>query len=366
VRARSVGASSTRIERRLRRALVAVAMLAALLAIAVAAVLLYWRAYLLGPSGDPFTRGPYLVSVTGDAAELRWRISDDAEVVVTASAPDGTTVTGEQGRLAGLQPGTRYTWVASVDDIGRAAGSFTTAPPDLGEPVTLAVLADYGSGSDHEYAVGATAAAIDPALAVTAGDNSYLSAHPDVLDRNIFQPLETLLREAPMYVGLGDHDGFWPGPDSLVAAFGIPRDGRYVVAYGPIQVLHLGERSDAAAIALAREALARPGFARRFAVLHVPLQPGDPLLAVLRDGGVDAVFAGHLHRYERRVVDGVLNFTVGTGGQGPGDLEFTPETADSDVSLLDFGFLRVEAGEDAVRYAFIDERGQVLDRLERP
>jgi hypothetical protein len=73
------------------------------------------------------------------------------------------------------------------------------------------------------------------------------------------------------------------------------------------------------------------------------------------------VFAGHLHRYERRVVDGVLNLTVGTGGQGPGDIEFTKRTPGSKVSLLDYGALRVDISGGKILYRYIDERGRVLD-----
>ena len=75
------------------------------------------------------------------------------------------------------------------------------------------------------------------------------------------------------------------------------------------------------------------------------------------------MFSGHLHRYERRVVDGILTFTVGTGGQGPGDLDRTRPTAQARVSLLDYGVLRVDAGADGVRFTFVDERGRVLDRF---
>jgi hypothetical protein len=62
-------------------------------------------------------------------------------------------------------------------------------------------------------------------------------------------------------------------------------------------------------------------------------------------------------------VDGVLNLTVGTGGQGPGDLEFTKRTPGSEVSLLDYGALRVDVGGGRVRYSFLDERGRVLDEV---
>ena len=55
----------TRLVRKLRIALVLVAMLVGVAVIAVIGVLFYWNSYLLGSRGDdPFTRGPYAVSYT--------------------------------------------------------------------------------------------------------------------------------------------------------------------------------------------------------------------------------------------------------------------------------------------------------------
>jgi len=350
------------IERRLRRGLVAVSMVCAALVIVVASVVFYWWMYLLGPEGDAFTRGPYLVRVDASSAELRWRARDDAPVVLRASGPDGTEVPARDGRFRGLSPGLEYGWVASVDGRARASGSFITAPLDLSRPVRFAVLADYGSGDEHEWAVARTIASMRPRLVVTAGDNSYFSAADILLDRNLFRPLGEVLRHAPLVLGLGDHDAFPPGPGAIARAFGIPEHGRHAVRYGPIQVVVLGDRADAAALEFARRALAEPGPLVRFISVHRPLQRGNPLLPVLRAANVAAVFSGHLHRYERRIVDGVQTFTVGTGGQGPGEAEFTARSPGADVSLLDYGALRVDVSGNDVRALFVDERGRVLDR----
>ena len=100
-------------ERRLRRGLVALAMVCALLVLLVIAVLVYWRLYLLGPSGDPFTRGPFVIRLSTTEATLAWSIEGGRRVELTATGPGGT-VTGTGGRLTGLEPGTRYIWTASV------------------------------------------------------------------------------------------------------------------------------------------------------------------------------------------------------------------------------------------------------------
>jgi predicted phosphodiesterase len=199
---------------------------------------------------------------------------------------------------------------------------------------------------------------------VTAGDNSYLVAAEVLLDRNIFRPLGELMRTAPMYVCLGDHDLFFPGPGALSKAFDLPEGGRFTVNHGHVQVVVLGdEPNDAEAIAFARKELAVAGPAVRFVACHRPLQIGDPILPVIRESGA-TVFSGHLHRYERRTVEGVQTFTVGTSGKGFGSLEHTKATAGADISLLDIGALMVDVRPDGVGYTYLDKLGRVLDHVE--
>jgi Calcineurin-like phosphoesterase len=355
-------ADRTPLERRLRRVVVALAMLCAVLVLVVAALLVYWKLYLLSPSADPFSRGPFVVRVGGTSAELAWTLPADRRVEIVATAPDGTTAVAHDGRLTGLEPGVRYLWAASVGGVGRAAGSFRTAPADPQAPVTFAAIGDYGSGTDHEWAVGRTLASEDPDFVVTAGDNSYLVGAPVLLDRNIFRPLHDVMLEAPLYATMGEHDLFYSNGAGVADALHLPNDaGRYAVDYGPVQIVLLGLDDGPAEVAFARRALAQPGPRARFVVLHRPVQPGDSILPLLRRRHVAAVIAGHLHRYERRVVGGIPEFVLGTGGEGPGAAEFTKRSPDAIVSLLNFGSLRVSVTATGISYQFIDERGRVLD-----
>jgi hypothetical protein len=317
------------------------------------------------PDDATFVRGPYMVSVGAEEAELRWEARAPAAPELVATAPDGALVQAQAGRFAGLRPGTRYRWSALVDGEEAAAGSFATAPAAAEAPVTFGVIGDYGSGKDHEVNVGRVALGQQPNFMVTTGDNSYLVAAAALLDRNIFRPLAPLLASCPLYVCVGDHDEFWPGPGALLGAFGQERFQD--VRYGGVQVVVVGDRAGEQGAARAREALLRPGPRVRFISQHRPPQVGDPLLPVARETGVAAIFAGHLHRYERRTVEGVLTLTVGTGGQGPGSLEATPRSEEAVVSLLDYGYLRVDVDEaGAVRYRFLDEFGNGLDEHVAP
>jgi predicted phosphodiesterase len=354
------------LQRRLTRARFALAALGIVVAVCVIAVgvtIWYWISYLRGPSDTAFTRGPYLLRVSGNEAALRWRVRGGKPVTLTAVSAAGAPVKVAGGVMRGLRADTSYAWTASVDGFAQAGGSFRTPPRTLDRTVRFAVLGDYGSGNDDEWAVGRVLAAQRPDFVLTAGDNSYLVAAEPLLDRNIFRPLADLMRSAPMYVCLGDHDNFWPGPKAISSAFDIPDGGRYVAHYGPIQAVILGDQPNVpAAVAFARKALAEPGPAVRFVVCHRPLHSGDALLPVVREGGAAALFCGHLHRYERRTVDGVQTFTVGTGGEGPGSLARTKATPDAAVSLLDIGALTLEVkpgGE--IGFAYLDKHGSVLD-----
>ena len=177
--------------RRLRVALVGVSMLCALLVLVTAAAVVYWRLYLEQPTPGPFERRPYLVRLGPTSAELKWRI--DGPIELRAVGPDGGSFTASGGRFEGLSPGVRYGWTAAVDGLTWASGSFRTAPADPGADVTFGVIGDFGSGTNHEWAVGRVLTSMHPDFVAGAGDNSYLVAGGALLDRHDFRPLGKVL-----------------------------------------------------------------------------------------------------------------------------------------------------------------------------
>lgn len=335
--------------------------------LALAAVLVYWDLYLLSPTGDPFTRGPFLIALSTRSARLSWTLPGGGRVLLVAVSPEGRTIHARGGRFTGLSPATRYLWTVSVNGDARASGSFATAPLSLRSPIEFAVIGDYGSGNEHEWEVGRTLAAERPDFVLTAGDNSYLVALPVNLDRNIFEPLHAVMSEAPLWATEGEHDLFFDDGAFVTDALHLPGTaGRWVIDYGPIQIDALGLQADAGSIATLDRLAATTHPALRFVLVHRPIGPRDPIASVLRRDRVTAVFCGHLHRYERRVIGGVREFTVGVGGEGPGAAQFTRRSPDAIVSLLTYGSLRVVIAGGLIRYALIDELGRVLDRTTQP
>jgi hypothetical protein len=318
----------------------------------------------------PFLRAPYLTRVTETTARLRWIARPGARVRVAATTPEGTTVRAQRGNFSDLRPGTRHRWIATVDGAPAAEGSFTTAPLDLSEPLDLIAFGDTGAGNDPSRAVADLAAGEEARMLLTAGDNAYPFLGPQLLDDRIFGPLGPVLGRMPNTGALGDHDVVLPaGRAALVEAFEWPGGGeRYALRHGPLQAVVLGLEADAAGLAFARRAFARRGPLARIVLVHRPLQPGNPLLPLIRRARVTAVVAGQLQAYERRTMaeaPATPMFTVGTGG-GPRNPDRTPRSDDADVHIPAFGLLRIRLHADSAEYAFVDTDGAVQDRFTAP
>ncbi len=347
-----------------RRVIAALVIATGILLVLAVALIWYGATYLVQPPKGVFRRGPYMTAVGMTSAALAWQLQpgDRRAVLIGALGPDGAEHVAVNGLLAGLRPGTRYAWTANVGGRSEAAGAFTTAAPTAAVPFTLVSFGDYGSGSDHEYAVGRLAAALDPRLVLSSGDNAYLLAAPPFLDRAIFQPMRTLLGEAPMVAALGEHDIAWRDGAAVVSALHLPGH-HYAVQYGPVQVVVLGLQVDAYARSYAARTIGRchPACPVRFVLVHRPVSSRDPIIPLLRRRGVAAILAGHLHRYERRELGGVLEFTVGTGGEGASSAGFTPASPGAKASMIAYGFLAIDVATTRIDYRFINDQGRILD-----
>lgn len=99
----------------------------------------------------------------------------------------------------------------------------------------------------------------------------------------------------------------------------------------------------AAEMAEIEKLLRTEGVRHRFVFLHRPAMKQDkprpgfgPFFAMLTQAGADAIFAGHAHKYEREVRDGVLHLTNGLGGDLSHDMDGTAAVAV--VTVTDKGF----------------------------
>jgi 3',5'-cyclic AMP phosphodiesterase CpdA len=167
-------------------------------------------------------------------------------------------------------------------------------------------------------------------LIVTTGDNAYDTGSETDLDLRVFPQIGELLGSVPIIASLGNHDVATDGGAPSRRAFGIPATGYHSFDAGPVHflVLDSNDRCLARGCPQTEWLMADLADAARpfvFVFFHSTVsscgrhgtdttlrEAWHPLFAA---AGVDVVFMGHDHGYQRSVpTDGVLYVTTGGGG----------------------------------------------------
>jgi hypothetical protein len=298
------------------------------------------------------TRGPYLqhaddgVSVTWYTAapgEGRVRFFSDSGLTGEAVAPAGTA--RREATLRGLVPGLRYSYrvFSPRGQLTSMSGEleFTFRAPDTGV-LRFVAFGDSGSGTADQYAV-AQALQREPTLpdlVMIVGDVIYSPFAATSYDTKFFAPYSALLPQVPFYALVGNHDYEFEGGRPFFDVFSLPRNGplglapesSYWLEREGIQlIVHDTNQSPALLRQLSipwhsRVALRPATF--RLVFQHQAMYSSGPsatefpapqlvelLAPVYTASGVDVVFNGHEHFYERtRRMGGVVYVTTGAGG----------------------------------------------------
>ncbi len=304
-----------------------------------------------------FVHGPYTGAPETQAATVSWTATPAlparvdygpwSEFDETGELSASVRYTPEQAgdrqtahvRLDGLEHGTRYAYrvVLKADDIpqGSPIGSFHTAP-DPGAAISFAVIADtqwQWEGVNRIQRVGeALAADPQPFQFILHGGDIVESPIPRYWDHT-FASLSSALLRAPFLPVLGNHER---NSRSYYTLFSLPPGGGlmdkrwWALDFGDVAVVGLDTN------------VSRPGDYRdqvdflyehlsgdhkhRFVIFHHPVFSSDAIYGPGSEGlqalfhpafvelGVDIVFTGHAHNYERIHRDGVTYLMVGGGG----------------------------------------------------
>jgi predicted phosphodiesterase len=299
------------------------------------------------------TRGPYLQHAENGVTvvwyteapgegRVRWSLDDDTMGEAVSSAG---TATRHEAVIPSLRPGARYSYrVHSAQGFlaspsGTVDFSFRAPETDV---LRLVVFGDSGLGSPGQYAVaraiGAEATAPDAALIV--GDVVYPPADDASYDPRFFAPYRALLPATTFYAVPGNHDYEIQAGKPFFDVFTLPRNGPpglppesswWLERAGAQLIVHDTNQTTARLRELSvpwhTETTRRPASFRLVFQHHVMYSSGPgyqqqpagslrSLLAPLYTAtGVDIVFNGHDHLYERtRPIGGVVYVTTGAGG----------------------------------------------------
>lgn len=264
------------------------------------------------------------------------------------------------------------------------------------ERVRLAVIGDFGDGSQTAADVAALVKSWQPDAVVTTGDNNYPIGLAQTLDAHVGRFYQEFIGSYNGAYGsgspvnrffpvLGNHDwgtrvGSPPVPQPYLDYFTLPdgpgHERYYDIVLGPVHLFALdsdphepdGTSVTSVQAAWLRERLASSTAAWKLVVLHHPpyssgWHGSNPRLRwPFQKWGATAVLSGHDHTYERILVNGFPYFVNGLGGSSR--YWFTVPVKGSQVRYNgDSGAMLIEASTQRITFRFITRRGIEIDRF---
>ena len=309
------------------------------------------------PAGLAF--GPYCTDVTPSSAKVLWVMEPGEDAISTFTFGDPGAAVYEQSKaiygqpqmlhvahITGIEAGKEYTYklaVAQKDKpLTQIAGQFQTAPPaDSTAPLRFVIYGDTRTFPlrHHEIAE-AVAAEKNVAFIALSGDLCGDGSRFPLWKKEFFDPAADLLSHTVCWPGRGNHER-----DGVLfnMLFDMPRS-YYSFDYGNVHFVEIdsdmaelvpGElhnnKADPALLLWLEKDLAaskatwkiveyhRPTFD---AITHRATWGQTDLLPILEKGGVDMVFNGHTHNYQRFCPIGSetghpIIFVVSAGGGAP-------------------------------------------------
>lgn len=290
----------------------------------------------LSSTAAELTRGPYLqlAGPTEMTVVFRTDAVSSGEVRFvehgqTVSRTVSELVPGVEHvlQLTGLTPLTTYDYEVWVDGVllaGGASHQFTTYPqPGQPTPFRFFAWGDSGTGDQNQLSVAERMVREQPGVtfSLILGDIIYPYGEAPLYDARYFEPYAPLLRRMVIWPTIGNHDVMTdPLGGPYLDAFHLPKNNPaatelyYSWDYGDAHFVCLDTHVNSFVAGspqltwLAAD-LAASTAKWKFAYFHVPPYSGgnhaddqvvkDNILPVLEAAGVDVVFTGHSHVYER-------------------------------------------------------------------
>jgi predicted phosphodiesterase len=255
------------------------------------------------------------------------------------------------------------------------APSSQVMPPREEGSVRFAIIGDTGTGTSSQFEVGAqltNARQTFPfEFVIMLGDNIYGSERPQDFANKFEKPYKVLLdAKVPFYAALGNHDD---PTQRYYKPFNMNGERFYTFSKGNARFFVLDSNyMDQAQLKWLADELSRANDHWKIAYFHHPLYSSgekhgseidlrtqvEPLFVKY---GVDVVFAGHEHFYERvKPQNGIYYFIEGGSAKlRKGDIRKGPLTAAGFDT--DFSFMLAELGKDAMHFQVLSRRGKPID-----
>lgn len=243
------------------------------------------------------------------------------------------------------------------------------------DSLKFAVIGDNGTGDPPEYDVGRQMAAARAAfpfeLVIMLGDNMYGRQQPQDFVDKFERPYAAMLQAGvPFYATLGNHDD---QSNRFYKGFNMNGERYYTFVKKTVRFVVLDSNLlDPKQLAWAEDTLKNAQEQWKICYFHHPLysdagrhgpdvQLRVALEPVLVRYGVNVVFSGHEHIYERiKPQKGITYFIDGSSGQlRKGDMNPSAQTAASFDQ--DQTFMLVEVAADELHFETRSRTGRTVD-----
>ena len=268
----------------------------------------------------------------------------------------------------------------------------------LADPVTFAVIGDFGFDGQPEADVAARVKSWNPSFVATVGDNNYPSGEASTIDKNIGKHYQQFIypykgtygpgaldQVNHFFPALGNHDWIQPNAKPYQDYFTLPGNERYyTVVQGPVQLFvldsdphdpdlqHVNDIDSTENSPMGqwlKNALAASSAPWKIVLAHHSPYSSSSFHGnsswmqwPYQEWGASAFLTGHDHHYERLVKDNFPYFVNGTGG-APIRNQFkpVPEMGSAVRFATDYGAMKVVAGDTLITFQFITRTGQTID-----
>lgn len=331
--------------------------------------------------------GPYLQNVALDGVTVMWETTE-AVVGTVEYGPPGQLLhrvmeeeprTLHELRLAGLQPGTTYAYRAFWEDGTTEVIEFKTAPPPGTKRWRLAVYGDSRSNPGVHRTIVAQMLAAQPDLVLHSGDLVTDGTQYDQWKPQFFDPLAPLIRHIPLYPSLGNHE---KNSEHYYRYFSLPhKEAWYSFGYANAHFICLDScqpyTEGTEQYQWLEQDLSKANADWIIAFFHHPMFSCHPTRAIngnrwawqllFQKYGVDLVFTGHDHQYQRTYPIGsaltappsaAVHFTVGGGGASLYPVKNYPYTQ---VAASVYNVLILDFDGTTLQGRAVDQEGQEID-----
>jgi predicted phosphodiesterase len=248
--------------------------------------------------------------------------------------------------------------------------------PNKSDSLKFAIIGDSGTGATAQYKVAeqliASRAKFPYEFVLMMGDNLYSGSGEKDYKKKFELPYKTLLDSGvKFYATLGNHDN---ANEKFYKPFNMNGERFYTFKPKPgVRIFSLDSNyMDKSQVDWLQKELAASGSDWKIVYFHHPLYSSggthgsdtklrEQLEPLFLKHGVDAVFSGHEHFYERiKPQKGIYYFVSGGAGKlREGDVGKSNMTA----KAFDTGyhFMLVEVGKDVLNFQVITDQGKVAD-----